>query len=341
METIKITSDRTASVRFHGRTAERDGGVYLPWSASGFTVRFCGTALRATLAANNTNVEDGRPYVRVFVDGEQREKIGLYEPQSDVLLTEGLSEGEHTVTVLKCSEARRSHVVLQALTTDGAFLAPPPCETTRRIQFIGDSITTGFGVLAPEEQSPFTTAEQDALEGYAWRTATALGAEAHLFAISGYAVYRSPFGDPIMQHYPFVDGAAEDTILWDYDRFQPDITVINLGTNDHAWLHNPIAEHIAVEERHRLIEEAYYNLLQQVRSMHPHSKFLCVIGMMYAFVDEDIERAVARAAAEGMDVRFERLPLAKQFRAGHADLECHRTAAAILTPLIADWMGWE
>lgn len=340
METVNITSDH-AAVRFHGRTALRDGGVYLPWSASGFTVRFRGTALRATFAANNTEVPNSRPYLRTFVDGEQKERFGLYEPQGDVVLAEGLADGEHTVTVLKCSEALQSYVIWHALTTDGTFLAPPPCETTRRIQFIGDSITTGFGVLATPEQTEFTTAEQDALAGYAMQTADALHAEAHLFAISGYAIHRSPFGQPIPPLYRFVDGAGACELPWDFDRFQPDITVINLGTNDHAWFCNECAAHLSEEERHREIEEAYYNFLKELQVIHPHSRFLCVIGMMYAFVIEDVQRAAVRAAAEGMEVRFQRLPLAEEWRVGHPAPATHKIAADVLTPLIAEWMGWE
>ncbi len=340
METMRITSDRIAAVRFHGRTAVKDGGVYMPWSAGGFTVRFYGTELRATLAANNTEVENGRPYVRVFVDGEQEERFGLFEPQSDVLLAAGLAEGEHTVTVLKCSEASRSHIVLHALSADGALLAPPPCDTTRRMQFIGDSITTGYGVLASPEQTEFTTAEQDALAGYAMQVADALHAEAQLFAISGYAIHQSPFGRPIPPLYRFVDGAGACELPWDFDRFQPDITVVNLGTNDHAWFCNECAAHLSEEERHRAIEEAYYNFLKELQKIHPYSRFLCVIGMMYVFVIEDVARAVARAAAEGVDARFQRLPLAEEWRVGHPALSTHKTAADILTPLIAEWMGW-
>ncbi len=340
METIKITNDRTAAVRFHGRTATVDNGVYIPWSAGGFTVRFRGTTLQAMLSASGTETENSRPYLCVSVDGVKYKRFGLYAPQSEVLLCDSLDDGEHTVTLLKSSEALLSHVVLRSLTTDGAFLAPPPCSTTRRIQFIGDSITTGYGVLAGAEQTVFTTAEQDALAGYAMQIADALDAEAHVFAISGYAVHRSPFGQPIPPLYRFVDGAGACELPWDFDRFQPDITVINLGTNDHAWFCNECAAHLSEEERHRQIEEAYYVFLKELRTIHPYSRFLCVIGMMHAFVIDDVQRAASRAAAEGMDVQFQQLPLAEEWRVGHPAPSTHKTAADILTPRIAAWMGW-
>ena len=244
------------------------------------------------------------------------------------------------MTVLKRSEALLSHMLLESLATDGEFLEAPACESGRRIQFIGDSITTGYAVMSSPEQTAFTTAEQDALEAYAMQVADALHAEAHLFAISGYAVHRSPFGEPIPPRYGFVDGAGACELPWDFDRFQPDITVINLGTNDHAWFCNECAAHLSEEERHREIEEAYVRFLMELHEIHPQSRFLCVIGMMYAFVIEDVERAVARAVAAGIDARFERLPLAEEWRVGHPARSVHDTAAGIMIPLIAEWMDW-
>ena len=340
MNTMRIPNDQTPYVRFYGRTAVVEDGVFLPWSASGFSVRFCGTSLSATLLASNSKVEDARPYVRVFVDGVQAADIGLFEAKTEVTLAANLAMGEHTVTVLKRTEASRSFVVLQALTTDGEWLEAPSLNTTRRIQFIGDSITTGYGVMASSEQTEFTTAEQDALAGYAMQIADALHAEPHLFAISGYAIHRSPYGQPIPPLYPFVDGVGACEMPWDFDRFQPQLTVINLATNDHAWFCNECAAHLSEEERHRQIEDAYYAFLKELQVIHPHSRFLCVIGMMYCFVMEDVERAVARAAAEGIDVRFCRLPRAEEWRVGHPAPSVHKQAADILTPLIADWMDW-
>lgn len=341
MNTMHIVSDTTPRVRFYGRTATVENGVLIPWSAGGFSVRFRGTALVATLATNNPQNPNARPYVKVFTDGVQTADIGLCEAAADVVLAEGLTAGEHTVTVLKRSEALQSDMTLTALSTDGEWLDAPTCDTARRIQFIGDSITTGFGVMASPEQTDFTTAEQDALTAYAMQVADALHAEAHVFAISGYAIHRSPYGQPIPPLYRFADGAAGCKYPWDFDRFQPDLTVINLGTNDHAWFCNECAAHLTEEERHRQIEEAYYRFLKELQGIHPHSRFLCVIGMMYAFVIEDVERAAARAAADGMDVRFQRLPLAGEWRIGHPAPSTHKIAADILTPLIADWMGWE
>ena len=340
METVRIQSDKTAAVRFFGRTADWQGVVLFPWTGSGFTVRFRGTALSARLLANNTHNPAARPYLSVFVDDAPRYTVGLESPENTVVLAENLPEGEHTVTVVKLSEALQSWAALAELVADGALLAPPASEYTRRIQFIGDSITTGFGVLAPAEQDPFTTAEQDGWQSYAAALARELHAEYHIFAISGYAVYQSPFGKPIPPLYDFVDGAGECGLPWDHSRFQPDITVVNLGTNDHAWYCNDCSQHLSEEERHRRVEDAFYEFLKQLHQTHPYSKFLCTIGMLTAFTNVDVEKAVARAAAEGIEARFVQLPLAAEYGAGHPALSSHKQATHILLPAIREWMNW-
>lgn len=340
MMTYPIARESEAPMRFFGRTADFGGGVLFPWTDSGFVVRFCGTTLTATFKANNTENPDAAPYLSVFVDDTERRTFGLCAPESTVTLAEGLAEGEHTVTVVKLSEALQSHVIVTALGCDGELLAPPPSENTRRIQFIGDSITTGFGVLAPSEQAPFTTREQDGWQSYAAALARELDADYHIFAISGYAAYLSPFGKPIPPLYDFVDGAERCRLPWDHRRFQPDVTVINLGTNDHAWYCNESSQHLSEEERHCLVEEAYYGFLLKLHALHPQSKFVCTLGMLTAFTMPDVERAVARAVANGIDAVYVPLPLASEYGAGHPALSSHREATEILLPVIRDLMDW-
>ena len=335
-----IRSDREPLVRFFGRSGDTENGVLIPWTASGFVVRFSGTAFSARLLANHTENPAAAPYLSVFVDGDERYTVGLTAPDAWVTLAEGLPAGEHTVTVVKLSEASQSHAILSEIETDGEFLPPPPSKNTRRIQFVGDSITTGFGVLAPKEQWPFSTAEQDGWQSYAVSVARELDADFHIFAISGFAVYKSPFGGSVPPLYPFVDGAEECRIPWDYDRFQPDVTVVNLGTNDHAWYCNDCSQHLSEEERHRRVEDAYYAFLHQLHEAHPKSKFVCTIGMLTAFTSVDVEKAVNRVAAEGIEAVYVPVPLAKEYGAGHPALSSHREATELLVPAIRKLMNW-
>ena len=64
----------------------------------------------------------------------------------------------------------------------------PPEPRQRRLLFIGDSITAGYGVLCNDSDAPFAPETQSALHAYAAVAARALEADAHVIAYSGKGV---------------------------------------------------------------------------------------------------------------------------------------------------------
>ena len=61
--------------------------------------------------------------------------------------------------------------------------APDPRD--RRLLFIGDSITAGFGVLCNDSDAPFTPETESAWHAYAAVASRALDSDAHVIAYSG------------------------------------------------------------------------------------------------------------------------------------------------------------
>ena len=61
----------------------------------------------------------------------------------------------------------------------------PPLPRDRRLLFIGDSITAGYGVLCNDSAAPFTPDTESAYHTYAAVAARALNADAHVIAYSG------------------------------------------------------------------------------------------------------------------------------------------------------------
>ena len=61
----------------------------------------------------------------------------------------------------------------------------PPEPRQRRLLFIGDSITAGYGVLCNDSARPFAPETESALHAYAAVAARALEADAHVIAYSG------------------------------------------------------------------------------------------------------------------------------------------------------------
>lgn len=338
MESFFLTDDR---VRLFGRTYTRPAQpehVFIPWTCGGFTVTFTGSSLTAEMASDAWHNENACPYLAVIVDGDDahRQKIAVNrEGLCRYTLAERLPQGEHTVTVLKLSEALQSGWEVGALFLEGTLLNTPREESRPKIEFIGDSITAGFGNRCPTENGPFCTREQDGYDSYGAIAARALGADYQIFAVSGYGVYRSPFGKDVPPLYPYADGLHGQQARWDFSAFSPDVVVINLGTNDGGWIN--LEPTLPTDEKIRLVEERYIEFLHTVRQAHPGAYILCTIGLLESNAAPYVEQAVDRAKNDGMErLSFLKLPAAQSFGAGHPSLEAHRAGADVLVRALAD-----
>lgn len=128
-----------------------------------------------------------------------------------------------------------------------------------RIEFIGDSITSGEGVCGAVQEQTWAPFIYNAVESYPFLTAKALDAEIHVLSQSGWGVWCDWKGDrenALPLYYEQVCGVlgrVEDNAVgtasepewvrkinitegcmrpWNFSSWQPDAVVINLGTND-------------------------------------------------------------------------------------------------------------
>lgn len=119
-------------------------------------------------------------------------------------------------------------------TQNAVVLAP---EVTKRLkmEFIGDSITCGYGA---EGKAPchFSASTENNHYSYAAIAARALDAEYNIVSWSGKGMVRN-YGDKQLSPEPvpyFYDRTVANNpkLTWNFTSYVPDIVVINLGTND-------------------------------------------------------------------------------------------------------------
>lgn len=330
-------------VRLFGRTytrPEQPNHVYIPWTCAGFTLTFYGSQLAVDMASDGWNKVDNRPYITVILDGDDAHRRMLCIDREGLCrytLAEGLSEGVHTITVLKLSEALQSNWEVGALyLPDGSELRETPHDDSHlKLEFIGDSITAGFGNRCPTKDGPFCTREQDGYETYAALAARALDADYHVLAVSGFGMYRSPFGEDIPPLFPYADGLHGKQSKWDFSVFVPDVVVINLGTNDGGWIN--LEPSLSTQEKIERVISRYVEFLHTLRKAYPSAYLLCTIGLLESNATPYVKQAVERAQAAGMDyLSFLKLPAAQTFGAGHPSLEAHRKGAAALVDALKD-----
>ena len=179
-------------------------------------------------------------YFMAQVDGAEPFKVALTgEQDSVVTIAAALPQGDHLLRLMYIIEGYDLKPDFRGLVLDaGARLLPPPPLPDRRIEFIGNSITCGYGNESTCANDPFEYATENHYLTYAQLTARALGAVAHVVARSGIGVYRS-YGGPregtpenvMTTEYEYTN-LYDHSEKWDFSRYQPQVVCINLGTND-------------------------------------------------------------------------------------------------------------
>ncbi len=335
---VERVYDLQQDVLYLGRTYEAAGTQWFNWSASGFSVRFQGSGLKAKIASNAPDATN-YAYLKVYVDGVEQTDILLDKTMQTVTLAEGLNPDEiHTVEVRKRNSPRSSTAgVLSIELLDGKKLAPPE-KKEKLIEFIGDSLTVGYSAADVNKTlSAWSTATEDATKTYSKQVADEFGAEYMVTAISGRGVVMNNSGGSgylLPDIYPELDIYNTPGIAYDF-ALQPDVIVINLGTND------------ATNANLNLdtFQAGVYSFIKLVRQKNPNAQIIWAYGLrsdkMTAQVATAIEAAVAQLKTEGdSKVHYLALPLAADMHLNHPTAAAYAPSGEKLIAKIREITGW-
>lgn len=294
-------------VRVLGRTLMRDDVRYLGYSCSAIEFTFTGSKAEAVIWSTSPTLEKVyHAWVAVFVNDEEEpsKRFPVEKEEDTYVLYEGTASKETKIRLVKYNEASFGKIGIKAIITDGTLPTRPTAAKTRKIEFIGDSITCGYGIEGKWMVDIFDTAQQNPWNAYAARTARALDADYHMVCWSGIGIISNYTGDDVPNDnwlmpplYPYTDKAMDialgnDPEVWDNSRFILDCIIINLGTNDHSYTR-------LIPERVEVFGREYYNFVKMVRSKNPSSIILCSIGIMGQDLCPEVEKQVGRMISEG------------------------------------------
>ena len=309
-------------LRLHGRILWReDGAMGLSWSFSGCSFCFEGDALTIACAPYPTE-----EYLAVIVDGV------TYKMRVCDRFSLSLKNGSHTVSLRRASaESWSKTVFVTAITVDGVFAAPP-AEKKRKLEFIGDSITCGYGILGAPGK-PYHTRTEDATVNYAAQVAKALDAEARFLSISGQGVVHECTGNEGRTLTSFFDCNTRMPAegAWNFaDGWQPDAVIINAGTND-------VGGKTTDEE----MTAGAAAFVRRVRARYPDAVILWTYGLMNRQFIPALTAAVETVRKTDEKVWF--LPLDRIDGSkgevganGHPGLLAHRRAAIALAAFLQE-----
>lgn len=304
-------------------------------------VRFTGTSLKLWAKPKSG-------YFMAQVDEAEAFKVALTgERDSVVTVATALPQGEHTLRLMYVVEGYELKPDFRGFILDkGAALLPPPALPERRIEFIGNSITCGYGNESIVASDPFEYETENHYLTYAQLTCRALEAQAHVVARSGIGVYRSYDGPKTGTPENVMTSEYEYTNLydrserWDFSRYQPQLVCINLGTNDLSTNNYDV----------KLLKAAYKKFLSQVRSHNPKAKIVYLCGSMLGGKELEIAKKTlnevvdeANKAGDKEVYRFDFTPQTGDIRFGaswHPSVWQHQKMAAELTAYLRSLMQW-
>jgi lysophospholipase L1-like esterase len=261
--TIQATS---SNILWTGRNVRNsDGSVILAYPGIECRFRVKGATASARF---NTTSEDC--WFGVQINNEPTRKIKLPKGDSTVVLFAGLDQYKsHTVRLVRRTESWLGVATLKGIETPGTFLAPPRLPS-KRLLFIGDSITCGEKTESEPPDFAKDASAWNADVSYGHVLGRRLGVQVHLVSYGGRGVYRDWQGKdntetnnaPVFFERTLPDDPAN---LWSHASYMPDAVVIALGTND-------FGQGIPAQE---VFVPAYVEFLKRIRAVYPKA-FLCV-----------------------------------------------------------------
>ena len=271
-----------AGVRWFGRIdTTNPAGPRFSWSGNGFVARFSGTGLTAQI--NNSAAF----IFKTVIDDQPQPTFRSSAGQASYILASGLAAGTHTVELHRQTEGSQGGSQLLGLTATGGMLLAPPPAPARLIEIVGDSISCGYGALGTIADAGCFATESH-WDTYGAVAARALGADLSTIAISGQGVYRN-YGGDMTNTLPMVYTRAltnDATPAWDF-RTQPQVVIINLGTND-------ISNNKGDPGSGFL--QAYLGLTQTIRAHYPEALIVGLIGPLLSGADLTTIRGYIRTA---------------------------------------------
>jgi lysophospholipase L1-like esterase len=314
-------------------------GPRFAWSGTGFAAQFLGTSIGVNL--NN----DDAYFFQAVVDGTPSSRFQVAKGQAVRTVVSGLASGVHTLELYRETEGMYGASQLLGITE--ATLLAPPSSPARLLEFVGDSMSAGYGNLGsephPNYEDPnpctFTYDTESAYLSYGAVTARALGAEASLIAVSGWGVLRgrtSDVNEVLPKVYADTLGLATSP-TWDFG-VQPQAVVVNLGTND-----------FVPGDPGTAYTTALSSFIDTVRAKYPAAWIFCAIGTMYTTAEAAqaqvyVQAAVASHGGDAGKVAFVDLGSQDALQGTgcdwHPNVAEDQRMADTLVPVIKQKLNW-
>ena len=326
-------SSTMENLLFNGRWSHANGVSRASAPAASITFNAKASSITFTL--------EGYSRWRLDCDGKQIDQFKIDAKESHTVKVN--DDGAfHKYRLIKISESGVPEIKFYGVTLDGEFgEAPKPSQ--RRIEFIGDSFTVGYGCEGSSAEDAPEFEKTNASKSYAYLLASGFNADYQVNAFSGRGLVRN-YDNMVpewtmerLYDYTIMGsvGSYSKPEKWNFENFHPQVIVIFEGINDFQG-NPPYADK-------RKFKKAYSNLLEKLRKAHPGVKFLLVSTKVWP--NDDLAPTIksiydAEIAAGHNDLEYKHVLTSNVGLHGHPDTHSQEDLANTLRPIIARLGRW-
>ena len=274
--TVTVVSEATATqvnsfdeevVNIFGRSYIVNNALRFDHASNAIEVGVIGTSLVVNLTASAIS------YMRVWVDDvELADRIKITPATKKYTVASGLEDAYHKIRIVKATEMQDAVWTVSSFEADK--FATVPKKSALKIEFVGDSISAGYGSLGPAGAGK-TVDNSDSTRTYAYYTAQQLGADYSVVAWSGICAKAYHWASNVNMNTLYGRTSWTNSAAYTTDD-EPDIIVLNLGTNEASYL----SPEYGGPSYGSQFPADYKDMLTTIRSKNPNAYVICLYGMM-------------------------------------------------------------
>jgi len=318
-------------IQYTGRIFKSNFVTYRFWQPGVYIrAKFKGTY--CNIVMDDEELYNQHNYLAIQIDNQPPQRVQTTAKHNVIKAASNLRDGEHIITICKNTEAGIGY--LEFIGFQCNKLMPITATPSRRLEFIGNSITCGTG----SDQSNFPCGQgqwydqHNAFMSYGPLTARALDAHWMLSSVSGIGLIHSCCDMKITMPQVFDKiNMRDNSLQWDFNKYQPHVVTVCLGQNDG-------------KQDSTTFCNAYLRFIRTLRGYYPNASIVLLSSPMAdadlsAVLKSYIKTIVVASGDKNVSYYF----FSKRYHGGcgdHPTLEEHQLIAKELTAYISKLKGW-
>ena len=224
-------------------------------------------------------------YIEVYINDSVYKTIKLSAEKKSYMIFSSAEKKMREFKLVKRTEGQVGNIGFAGIKVEKKSSFERVEFPSKKVLFVGNSITCGYGNEAEQAEAAFCSSTQNASMSFAAIAARELNASFHTIAFSGKGMSRN-YGDTV-----FLQDCIPDVFLrtlamkpsahWNHNNFVPDVIVINIGTND-------FSPPIGINQK--IYVQQFTQFLDFLHKTYTHSDIVLLVSQMLSGADRDLQK---------------------------------------------------